>query len=438
MEKQKRTLVLLGVGSTFFTRAIVESLASGGKEWDVRMVDIDEECLDIAVNLGKRMVALYEAPVTITGSTDRLDVLSGADAVVCVIGVGGRKAWEKDVILPRQFNIHQSTGDTYGAGGVSRSLRMLPPIVEIARDMERLCPGALLINFSNPMGTCCRAVSKTTSIKVIGLCSGVRYFHHRLCKLAGVPDHEVFCKAIGVNHFTWITELIHEGKNILPRVRGKMEKEELREGGPFTWELFQTFDAFPCVGDGHICEFVPGWQGKGAYYGETFGLGKKSFEEYAAHWDKVFDDMKEQAYGRAPVTRRTEDPEQDTFRDEDLFAEVLSAAFGEGEIIRTVNLPNNGQAANILPGGTLEGTTFIHGGGILPLAFGDLPPGITAIMQRILTIQELTVEAALKGDRKLVLQALLGGNTVQTLAEAKKLTNCLLESHRDYLPLFFN
>src|SRR6516165_8824147 len=100
----KKTIVLLGVGSTYFTRGIIESLITKGGEWDVRMVDIDPKCLDISVSLGKRLVEACQAPVTIRGSVDRAEVLSGADAVVSTIGVGGRRAWEKDVSIFRQFN----------------------------------------------------------------------------------------------------------------------------------------------------------------------------------------------------------------------------------------------------------------------------------------------------------------------------------------------
>src|SRR5512147_921225 len=130
----KKTIVILGVGSTYFTRGIVESLITKGGEWAVRLVDIDPYCLEIAMLLSRRLVDLYQAPVAISGSLHRCEMLPGADAVVSTIGVGGRKAWEKDVIAFRQFNIFQSTGDTYGAGGVSRALRTIPVLIEIARD----------------------------------------------------------------------------------------------------------------------------------------------------------------------------------------------------------------------------------------------------------------------------------------------------------------
>ena len=436
----KKTIVLLGVGSTYFTRGIVESLITKGGEWDIRLVDIDPQCLEIATLLSRRLVEAYDAPVTVRGSLDRMEVLAGADAVVSTIGVGGRRAWEKDVIVPRQFDIYQSTGDTFGAGGVSRALRMIPVLVEVAKDIERICPNAIFINFSNPMTVNCRAIARTTSVKVAGLCYGVSWYHHYLAKFIGVPMEQLMCRAIGVNHFTWITELQYEGKDAWPLVREKMkEKQEEIKRQPYTWELFRLFGAFPCVGDGHICEFVPGWQGKGAYYGKTFGIDAgHSFEEYAKGFDKVFQDMEDQAYGRAPIIKREDNPaEAELFKDEDLFIDVLNASLGEDEIFRTVNLPNIGQASNLPAGAVLEATTLINGAGFQPLCFGELPPGITAILLRIIGAQELTVEAALRGDRKLVLQALVAGETVRTEAEAEALTDALLETHRQWLPHFY-
>jgi alpha-galactosidase len=443
-----KTIVLLGVGSTYFTRGIVESLIVKGGEWDVRLVDIDPECLEIATLLSQKLVDLYEAPVTVSGSLERREMLPGADAVVSTIGVGGRRAWEKDVTIFRQFNVYQSTGDTYGAGGVSRALRTIPVLVDVARDIERLCPNALFINFTNPMSVNCRAVAKTTpAVRIAGLCYGVTYYEHWLARFIGVPWSEVCCRAIGVNHFTWITQFQHEGQDAWPLVRRVMrEKMASGEiGKSYTWELFRMFDAFPCVGDGHICEFVPGWQGKGAYYGKTFGIDAgHPFEEYAARFDVVYQEMADRAYGRAPVTKREEDQAGETqdagvtFRDEDLFIDVLNASMGEAEILRTVNLPNVGQASNLPMGAVLEATTLISGVGFEPLCFGELPPGITAILQRIIGTQELTVEAALKADRKLVVQALVAGETVRTETEAERMMDVILETHREYLPQFFD
>ena len=435
-----KSIVLLGVGSTYFTHGIIESLCTRGGEWDVRLVDIDEQCLEIAMLLSQRIIDLYNAPVKIMGSKDRRKVLPGADAVVSTIGVGGRRAWEKDVTIFRQFNIHQSTGDTYGAGGVSRALRTIPVLVEVARDIEVICPDALFINFTNPMTVNVWAVAQQTQVKVAGLCYGVTYYEHFLARFIGVPWEDVRSRAVGVNHFTWITDFSVNGEDMWPLVRAKLyELQDKPEFKTHTWELFRMFDAFPCVGDGHICEFIPGWQQKGAYYGKTFGIdaGHGSFEDYAAGFDSIFEKMADFAYGRQSVSKRTDDSSDVTFRDEDLFIDVLNAYLGHDEILRTVNLPNSGQVSNLPLGAVLESTCLVSSSAFEPLSFGDLPPGLTAILFRILGTQALTVQAALQADRKLAMQALIAGETVRTEAEAGKIMDVILETHRDYLPQFF-
>lgn len=435
----KKTITLLGVGSTYFTKGIIESLIKKGGEWDLRLVDIEPKCLEIATYIAEKLVAMYQAPVTISGSTDRKDVLAGSDAVVSTIGVGGRKSWEKDMTVFRQFGIFQTTADTYGAGGISRALRTVPVLIEIARDMEKLCPNAMLVNFSNPMTVNCWALNKVTKIKTIGLCYGITNFQHFLSEFIDVPFEDTWTKAIGTNHFSFITDFQYQGKDAWPLVYDKMkEKSAIVDKNPYTWELFKIFDAFPCVGDGHICEFIPGFEKKDAYYGKTFGIdGAHNNEEYCRYWDKVFEDMADQAYGRKPLEKIAEITNANVFNDEDLFIDVLSACMGGEPVERTVNLPNVGQVSSLPFGAVLEGTTLVNGAGFHPLSYGELPAGINAILQRVLGAQALTVEAALHTDRKLIEQAFIADLTTIRKGDAEKLVDCILETHKEYLPQFF-
>ena len=434
-----KKIAILGVGSTYFTKGIVESLIKFGGSWELRLVDIDEKCLDIAMNLSQRLVDYYNADVKVSGSTNRQDILPGLDAVVSTIGVGGRKAWEKDVFMFHEFDIHQSTGDTFGAGGVSRALRTVPVLIDIARDMERLCPNALLVNFTNPMTVNCWALNKITKIKTVGLCYGVTALQHDLANLIEVPFEETWSKAVGLNHFTWITDFYYNGLDAWPLVREAIAKKpDVRARNPYTWELFEVFGAWPTVGDGHICEFIPGFQSKGAYYGKTFGLdGAHNFKKYAKHWDDVFQEMEDQAYGRKPLVDLDENKAGADFKDEDFFTEVVMAVMGDGPAVeRTVNLPNKGIVSGLPADAILEVTSLVNAAGFHPYAVGELPTGINAIVQRILASQALTVEAALTADRNLVVQAMMADLTALTRDKAEKLTDCILENHKEYLPNF--
>lgn len=435
-----KKIVLLGVGSTYFTKGIVESLVRKGGQWEIRLCDIDENCLDIAMKLTKRIIDYYGSDVSVKGSTERKDLLEGADAVVTTIGVGGRKAWAKDVYMFHECGIFQSTGDTFGPGGVSRALRTIPVLVEIAKDIEKLCKDAILFNFTNPMGPSINAIYKKTSVKTAGLCYGVTWYQHMLSDFIEVPFEETWTKAVGVNHFTWITDFIYQGKNAWPLVYDIYKKKQMDKrvvNQPYTWELFEAFEAFPCVGDGHICEFIPGFQKKNAYYGKTFGFdGGHDIEKYLKHWDIVFEEMKLQANGEKELEIIPENDAGLTFRDEDLFIDVLNSALGEDNIERTVNLPNFGQAPGIINGAVIEQTTRINGSGFHPLAYINIPSGIKATMNRILGAQELTVDAALKGDRKLLVETFMVDLTAVHKADAEKLADLIIKEHKEYLPHF--
>jgi alpha-galactosidase len=435
-----KKIVLLGVGSTYFTKGIIESLMRYGGEWDLRLNDIDEHCLDIAKNLAFRLIDKYNAKIKISSAVDRRELLSDADAVVSTIGVGGRRAWEKDVFMFHQFDIHQSTGDTFGAGGVSRALRMIPALLDLVRDMEKLCPDALFVNFSNPMSCNCWALNKLSKIKTVGLCYGVTYLQHYLAKLAKIPFEETWTRAVGVNHFTWITEFRYQGKDAFPLIKEAISKNpDERAKNPHTWDLFEVFNAWPTVGDGHICEFIPGFQSKGAYFGKTFGIdGQHNFESYAKHWDDVFQDMEDQAYGKKPLEEQPDNKEGITFRDEDFFTEVVTAVLGEGkQVERTVNLPNRGIVTALPHDAILEITTLVNDSGFHPYAVGELPAGLYAMISRIVAAQQLTVEAALSGDRQLVVQALMADLTAPKKEKAEKIADCILSIHKDYLPQFY-
>jgi alpha-galactosidase len=427
----RKTLVLIGAGSAMFTRGLVQEMIADGGEWELRLVDINRESLEVARRLSERLVEAHAAPIVVRAAEERRELLAGADAVVTTIGVGGRRAWEQDVFVPRQFGIYQPVGDTYMPGGISRALRSVPPMVDIANDVAALCPAAIFINYSNPMSVICRAIYEATSARVVGLCIGVKEVHDYLAHLIDAPPDAVWSAAIGVNHLTWITELRYEGRDAWPLVRQRMaEKPDVVAQNPLSWDLFQVFGAFPAVLDRHVVEFFPGWHGERGYYGRTLGVDAIAFEPVIEWGDQIFERMADEAYGRVPLAGESEAGEHSQL------VEILRAVWDDAGRFYSVNLPNAGQASNLPPGAVLEGTTLVNGSGFHPLSFGELPPGISGILQRVIGVQELTVAAALSGDRQLVVQAMLADGHVLTRERAEALTDALLEAQREWLPHF--
>ncbi len=146
----KEKVVIIGAGSAMFTIGMVADVLASGMDAELALVDIDPEALAVAENVARKMVDSRGSSVKISASTDRTQVLPGTTAVICTVGVGGRRAWEQDVFVPRRHGIFQPVGDTVGPGGLSRALRMIPVMVAIARDVLELCPRALFVQLLQP------------------------------------------------------------------------------------------------------------------------------------------------------------------------------------------------------------------------------------------------------------------------------------------------
>jgi hypothetical protein len=168
-------LVIIGAGSAMFTQGIILDWLRRKPEgeWEISLVDIDAEILNATEKMVRRYALSADKPLKLSAYTDRRDALPGATVVVCTIGVGGRRAWEQDVFIPRKYGIFQPVGDSVMPGGISRAMRMIPAVLEIAKDVERLCPKARFINYANPMTAIVRAVRRKTSVPMVGLCIGV-------------------------------------------------------------------------------------------------------------------------------------------------------------------------------------------------------------------------------------------------------------------------
>jgi len=455
----RKKMVLIGAGSAMFTQGLVADLILAPElgPWTVGLVDIDPEALEMVERLVRRMIEARAADVELSASTDRGDVLPGADVVVTTIAVGGRRAWETDVFIPRQYGVFQPVGDSVMPGGISRALRQIPPMLDIARDVQRLCPNAYFFNYSNPMTTTCRAVRQATGAAVVGLCHGVMHTERELARFAGLPPEEVTTLAVGVNHLTWIYDFRWRGRDAWPIVRARLAEErnepvdaaalgrEFPEMGarpedapraahnPFSWSMFDIYGAYPAPNDRHTVEFFPAQFSGGAYYGRTLGVDAFSLEATIEHGDRVYEMMKARALGQQPLDeglfqRRAGEHEQ-------LLA-IVSSLWRDERRIFSVNLPNGGAVPNLPAAAVLELPAAATGRGFCPLLITDFPDPLAALMHRVIAAQELTVAAALTGRRDLFVEALLADGAVADRATAGKLADDLLAAQREHLPQF--
>ncbi len=453
----REKIVMIGAGSAMFTCGLLGDLLRKGWPAEVALVDIDPAALEVAERLARKMVTARKAPVTISAHTDRRAALPGATAVICTIGVGGRRAWEQDVFIPRKHGIFQPVGDTALPGGTSRAMRMIPVMIAVAQDVLELCPEALFFNYSNPMAAICRAVRKYTPAKMIGLCHGVTEAAHFLAEQLNVPFAELEYTAVGLNHLTWIIQP-RRGKVDLtgrlfdacraglaePMAEGALGELFLARGSwealpgeqppryPATLELTLEFGAFPAPMDRHITEFFPSMFSRaGGYYGKTLGTESFSFERTIAKGDNEFEAMREEAHAAGPLSAHYY--ERFSGEHEQVMDIIESLRTGNGRVY-SANVPNTGQAPNLPPDAVLECPCRATAKGMEPLKVSSLPSGAAGVITQRLAWIETLAEAAVEGSRDKFIQALILDGAVKSPSEATALADDLLQAHREYLP----
>lgn len=437
-----RKVVIIGAGSAVFTQGLVADMILVGGEWDLHLVDVDPANLAVARNVVHRMIEARQAPIQLSATTDRREALPDADVVVSTFGVGGRRAWEQDVFIPRKYGIFQPVGDSVMPGGISRAMRQIPVAAGIAQDVEELCSHALVINYANPMTAIVRAMRKVSNVEVLGLCHGVIHVQGYLGELAGVPAEELSLTAIGVNHCTWITEVKHHGQSLWPAIEQAFADSppELPDpadpfsgAAPFSWELYEAHGAFPAVLDRHVTEFYPPICREHAYYGRTLGVDAYSLEGTIQAGDESFAEMAAVGDGTQPL-------DAEVFEhvpgEHEQLVTILSCLSGEDSGVFSVNLPNNGRVRGVPDEAILEGVALIDEAGVRHLDAGLLSPALRQQIAHRATVTELTVDAALSGDVEAMALAMHAEGAVVRPREALKLARETVEAQVEHLPQF--
>jgi alpha-galactosidase len=330
-------------------------------------------------------------------------------------------------------------------GGASRALRMIPAMVEVAKDVLDLCPGALFFNYGNPMTPVCRAVRKATGAEMVGLCHGVKGVARYLAEVLGVSERDFAYTAVGLNHLTWFIEARVRGEDALPRLREIARERVARAAqkgpqdadvaalNPFSFHLLLLFGAYPAVNDRHVVEFFPELLPGGRYYGKTLGVDCFSVEATIAAGDRTYQEMQRDATSPEPLG-------QEYFEriggEHEQVIEIIDSIRRDLGRVYSANLPNRGQVPNLPPEAVLESPAIADGGGMKAIAQRPLPSGIAGTIAQRLAWVETVVEAALEGSRQKFVQALVLDGSVPSLETAEKLADALLAAQANYLPQF--
>lgn len=446
-------ITIIGGGSYQWAPTLIVDLLSIESIRPLRLVleDIDPAPLPTMEAFAKLAADKLGTEVDVTSTTDQRRALEGADFVIVTISTGGFATMRVDLEAPARHGIRQSVGDSVGPGGVNRALRNIPVLVGMGRDMEQVCADAWMLNITNPMTSLTRSVCKETSIKTVGLCHEVGNFALDLAIAWGMPHEKMRSTVVGVNHFPVITALDADGTDGLARVATMAERlggwdeiapappgSQRKEADPFTeldfarrhylkLSLFDRWGVLPGAGDRHLAEFLPSILTEESGFGKSWGVSLTTIEQREAHQHEYVDNVESMLSGETAVP---------TWSSDELVAPVIDSLVTGTHRELPLNLPNTGQCPDLPADSVVEAICIVDSDGMRGRDAPRLPAPVAELLRRHVATQELTVSAAVSGERSLAEEAFaldpLAGRG--DLRETESMVDELLSGTAEWLP----
>lgn len=457
-------ITVIGAGSASFGENTLSALLRSKKlrGSSLALVDRNPHSLDIVQRLAERLNRAWEAGFTISGHAHHAEALPGSDFVVSAIEVGPREElWQSDFEIPLKYGLRQPYAENGGPGGFIHAARNVKPVLEIAHEMEKSCPNAWFINFTNPMVRICDLVNRHSTIKAVGLChqifagysmvgmalgqdlgfeipAGITGMHSDITqytlleKVKHQAAQRLDIRAAGTNHFTWILSIRDRltGADLYPLFRERWQALPA-EFEPLTRDVYEAFGIFPVPGDTHLCEYLP-W---------VSDPQAKPWEKYNIHlydWD-TFAAMRDFSLNRlAGMAGGVMDIDGLLHTDSEGALEMIENIAGAGNHYHiAANLPNVGQISNLPRNAIVETPVWVDGDGIHPVHVGALPEPVAELCRRELLTAQLGIDAAVEGDRQKALQCLLLDPVMRDIETAKRVLDDYLATYREHLPQFW-
>jgi len=431
-------IAMIGAGSLVFCKTLsMDILATDAlNDSEICLMSRTRPKLDRMETFVKRVVKENGVSANVWSTLDRREALKDADYVIVMIQVGGLDAFRLDYEIPLKYGVDQCIGDSLGPGGVFRGLRTIPVLIDIARDMDELCPDATMLNYANPMAACCYALGKASNVDYIGLCHGVQTTLDLISRYVDVPKDQIDFLCAGINHMAWFLSLKdkRDGRDLSPILRENIEKPEYYVNEKVRCEVMRHFGYFMTESTGHLSEYVPWFRShKRALdlYCDEPGFGGASGAYYQSS-AMIAEKYKGVDYLELEDTKIQS-------RSVEYCSYILEAMETDVPFRLNGNVRNDGYITNLPQGCCVEVPVFVDSRGVHPIRVGDLPPQCAALNQSNITVQALSVEAGLTGDPEYAMQAIAMDpltSAVCTLAEAREMTGELLEAEREWLPQF--
>ena len=432
-----KKVAMIGAGSVVFCKTLMSDImatpALAGCEF--ALMSRTEPKLRRMEDFGRRMLADNGIAGSVWATLDRREAIRDADFVVVMLQVGGIEAFEADYKIPLRYGVDQCVADSLGPGGIFRDLRTIPVLVDIAGDMKELArPGAIMLQYANPMAANCLALGKATGVAFVGLCHGVQTTLDLISRYCGVPKDEISYTCGGINHMDWFLTLEHKGRDIYPALREVFEKPEYYKNEKVRGEVFRHFGYFMTESTGHLSEYVP-WFRKNKkaldLYCDEPSFGGETGAYYT--WCKTIAQKYAESDALSGESTRIEKRSVE-------YCSYIMEAVSTGRPFRFMgNVRNDGYITNLPHGCCVEVPTFADDTGLHPTFVGDLPPQCAALCMSNVNSQILTADAALNSDTERIVQAVAMDpltSAVLTLQEARDMCTEMLEAERQWLPHF--
>ncbi len=400
------------------------------------LVDIHPGRLELAHQMTEHLIELSGRDWQVEASIDRTSVLAGSNYVIHTIEVAGRENVRHDYDIPLKYGVDQCIGDTIGPGGLFKALRTLPAWLAILNDVERLAPGALVMNYTNPMSLTVLAGVRASSSPIVGLCHSIQHTSYQLAEYLDIPHHEIDWRAAGINHLAWFVELSKDGQDLYPRLLERIERyPEIYEQDPVRFEMMRHLGAFVTESSGHTSEYTayfrkrpdlidkymrPGYRGESGFYANNW---PRWVEESAQ-------ELREYLSGEASF-ELSRGPEFASYIMEAMETDVPAVIYG--------NVANSGLITNLPQDGVVEVACLVDKKGIQPTHFGPLPTHLAALDGQHMAFHDLVATAVLEQDREAAVHALMVDPltaAVCSLAEIRQMFNEMATAQADYLPDF--
>ncbi len=430
-------ITFIGAGSCVFTKNLLGDILQFPElaKSEIALMDIDEDRLETARVLAEKVAEALKVKPKIKAYTDRKKALKGSDYVINTIQVGGYEPCTViDFEIPKKYGLKQTIADTLGIGGIFRGLRTIPVMVEFCREMEKLCPDAWLLNYTNPMAINTGAVLQQTNVKAVGLCHGIQGAHWWLAHCLEIPKDELEFLAAGTNHCAWMLKLEHKGKDMYPTLKKLVnDGAEFVEKDLVRFEMMKKFGYYGGESSEHMAEYVPYFIRND--HPELIDRFKVPIDEYirrCIQQNNSWDDM-------AKKFRDRNEPIGEIKRSSEYGSLIIhSIETGQPRVIYG-NILNENHITNLPNGACVEVPCLVDYNGIQGTVVGAMPAQCAAVTMTNVNVHLLTQKASVTRKKEDVYHAALVDPLTSsnlTMDEIVSMCDDLFEAHGDWLPKF--